>query len=191
MDGINAIVEHILKEARERAAVLQTSAAEQVAEIKRQTDATCEEITKQSALKADLAAEAIINRAKSQAAMEHRRALLEARQLLIDQAISAALDHLVKLDPLAKSELYQSLIESLGAQDGLITANEQDHALVAQLLKKISGRFELNTVVGSFAGGLLLQRGKVVDNLTFDLLIRNQRPHLAALAASILFPDVD
>jgi len=42
---------------------------------------------------------------------------------------------------------------------------------------------------GPFSGGLVLARGRIVENLTFDLLVRNLRPQLAALAAGILFPD--
>lgn len=190
MEGINAIVEHILEGARDRVDHLELSAAEQLAEIRQHAEKVSEEIKMAAELKSRQAAEAILNRARSQVALESRRALLEARQILIDEALETALDRLVHLEESEKALLYQRMIESTGALEGQIIVNKQDQALMAKLIGRLNGRFELVLDEGHFRGGLKVQQSRIVENLTFDLMVRNQRSHLAALAAGILFPDV-
>ena len=189
MDGIESIVDHILNQTREKIARIEASRDEQLAEIERQSTEACATVVRQVEDKAQAQADAVINRATSQAALETRRTLLETRQAMIDEVLQAALVELCQQDSSAKAELYAGLIASTGAADGQITVNDQDRDLMAALLPKLPGRFELADAAGRFAGGLLLRRGRIEENLTFDLLLRNQRPQLAALAAGILYPD--
>ncbi len=191
MDGINAIVNHILSEASENGALHAAAAAEQVAVISQQADSSCAEITASTSAKAQAAADAIINRAVSQVELEKRRALLEARQALIDEAMTQALKQLAGLNAVEKASLYKKLLLSVNATDGRVTVNAADRTLMSDLLPEVSSQLELTAETGEFSGGLLLSRGRIVDNLTFDLLVRNQRPQLAALAAKILFPEAE
>jgi vacuolar-type H+-ATPase subunit E/Vma4 len=189
VDGIESIVDHILNQAREKIALVEASSSEQLAEIERQSAEACEAAARQIEAKAQAQADAVLNRATSQAALETRRTLLETRQKVIDEVLLAALDELCQLESQAKADLYAGLIASTGATHGQITVNEQDRGLMAELLPKLPGQFELAEAAGRFAGGILLRRGRIEENLTFDLLLRNQRPQLAALAAGILYPD--
>lgn len=189
MDGINAIVNHILADASEKCAQHAAAAAEQVLAIQQQADQACAEIVAQASAKAQAHAESVLNRAASQVELEKRRALLEARQTLIDEAISLALLQLAELSQAEKADLYKQLLQSVQATSGLVTVNAADRGLMADVIARLGGQLELSQDSGDFIGGLLLTRGRIVDNLTFDLLVRNQRPQLAALAAAILFPE--
>ena len=191
MDGMNAIVNHILAEASEKCAQHAAAAAEQVQVIQQQADQACSDIAAQAAAKAQAAADAVLNRAASQVELEKRRAMLEARQTLIDEAIALAMLQLAELSQAEKSDLYVQLLQSVKATSGLVTVNAADRSLMAGVIARLGGKLELAPEPGDFIGGLLLTRGRIVDNLTFDLLVRNQRPQLAALAAAILFPEAE
>ncbi|NCB00526.1 MAG: hypothetical protein EOM70_14270, partial [Clostridia bacterium] len=139
--------------------------------------------------KAVHAAKAIINRASSQAALESRRVLLSARQSLIDDVILEATSQLGQLSAPEKKDLYVRMIQATGATGGLLTSNAADLSLMQEVVDALGKDWQLSAEPGSFSGGLILSRGRIEENLTFDLLVRNLRPQLAALAAGILFPD--
>ncbi|MDD2457137.1 MAG: V-type ATP synthase subunit E, partial [Eubacteriales bacterium] len=185
MDGIEAIVEHILADAREKAAQIEAGAAEQIDQIKTQADQACASIRQDADHKGQQAAAAVINRASSQAALEARRVLLEARQNLIDEVIADATHQLGELSDPEKKDLYVRMIQATGSSGGTVTANAADLALMQDVVAVLGKGWDLSTEPGTFSGGLSLSRGRIVENLTFDLLVRNLRPQLAALAAGI------
>lgn len=189
MDGIEAIVEHILADAREKAAQIEAGTAEQIDQIKTQADQACATIQHDADHKGQQAAAAVINRASSQAALESRRVLLEARQSLIDEVIVEATRQLGELSVPEKKELYARMIQATGASGGTVTANAADQVLMQEVVNALGKEWTLSGDPGAFSGGLILSRGRIEENLTFDLLVRNLRPQLAALAAGILFPD--
>jgi len=190
VDGIEAIVEHILADAREKAAQIEAGAAEQIDQIKTQADQACATIRHDADHKGQQAAAAVINRASSQAALESRRVLLEARQSLIDEVIAEATRQLGGLSDPEKKDLYVRMIQATGASGGTVTTNAADLALMQDVVNALGKDWQISSEPGTFSGGLILSRGRIEENLTFDLLVRNLRPQLAALAAGILFPDV-
>ena len=117
--------------------------------------------------------------------------MLESRQVLIEQTIATALENLCNLDETEKTMLYSRLLQSTDAHEGQITVNAKDQPVMQALLPQLDGKFELLTEPGSFSGGFTMRRGRIEDNLTFDLMVRNLRPQLVALAGRILFPDAD
>ena len=189
MDGIEAIVEHILADAREKASQIEAAASEQVEQIHNQTEKACALILQEADQKGQQSAEAVINRAGSQAALESRRALLEARQNLIDEVIAESTSQLARLSDSEKKNLYVRMIQATGLSGGDLTVNASDQDMMKDVVKALGDGWELLGEPGNFSGGLILSRGRIVENLTFDLLVRNLRPQLAALAAGILFPD--
>lgn len=189
MDGLEAIQERIAAQAAEKAAQIREQAAFQVAEIEQQAELVSAQILEAASQKAQAQTEAIRNRAQSQAALEIRREALSVRQQLIDQTIAAALTGLRQLPTERKLALYADMIRSLGTREGFVIANADDQDLVRTLLPQLPGSWTLDNQAGTFTGGLVVRRGRIEDNLTFDLLIRDSHPQLAALAASILYPD--
>lgn len=189
MDGIEAIIEHILADAREKAAQIEAVAAEQVAQIVSETEKACALIREEASRKAAQAAATVINRANSQAALESRRILLEARQELIDEVILSATRQLGELSEVEKKDLYVQMAQATGGSGGVLTVNAADQAMMPAVLAALGQGWELAPQPGSFSGGIVVSRGRIQENLTFDLLVRNLRPQLAALAAGILFTD--
>ena len=139
--------------------------------------------------KGQQAAATLMNRASSQAALESRRAILEARQSLIDEVIQDSTRQLSQLSDLEKKDLYGRMIQSTGATGGILTVNARDRALMETVVAALGQGWSLSVESGTFSGGFILSRGRIEENLTFDLLVRNLRPQLPALAAGILFPD--
>lgn len=189
MDGIEAILEHILADAREKAAQIEAAASEQAEKIHDEANQACELILKEAEQKAGNAASAVMNRASSQASLESRRVLLSVRQSLIDEVIQAATSQLGQLSEPEKKDLYIRMIQATGATGGVLTANAADQTLMQDVVLALGKDWQLAKEPGPFSGGLVLSRGRIEENLTFDLLVRNLRPQLAALAAGILFPD--
>lgn len=189
MDGIETIIEHILAEARGKVVQIEAASAEQVAQIESETSTDCAMIRQTADHKGQQAAATLMNRASSQAALESRRAILEARQSLIDEVIQDSTRQLSQLSDLEKKDLYGRMIQSTGATGGILTVNARDRALMETVVAALGQGWSLSVESGTFSGGFILSRGRIEENLTFDLLVRNLRPQLAALAAGILFPD--
>ena len=188
MEGLSAILEHILARAQEQVSQIESTTKEQIRLIQQQTTDTCQAILQTADIQSDSAVEAIMNRATSQAALESRRLALDVRQHLINETIEQTLVKLGQLNDDDKVKLYTQLILASGATSGEITLNQNDARTIGSRLAKAFPAMTLAPAAGTFTGGLVIRRGRIEDNLTFDLLIRNQRPQLAALAAGVLFP---
>lgn len=186
MDGLQLIQDRILEQARENAAEITARAQKQCQSIIDQAQAERDRYLAEAADKTKAQTEAMLNRATSLASMEKRKRNLQRRQRLIDRVIDQALAGVCNSSTSDKLKLYGSLINKTGAKDGVITLSAADQSIGKDLISKLDGDFSLADDPGTFAGGLVLRRDRIEDNLTFDLIIRNQRPQLSAAAAEAL-----
>lgn len=188
MNGLQAIRERILDEARQAAAQIDEQAEKQVGEILSVAEQDKTKIVTEAEIKAEKQAEALLARARSTALMESRKTLLEARQQMIDRAISGAVEQIRTLPEEQRVAYYRDLIASSSIKNGEIILSAADRHLADRLLK---GRddLRLSDEIGRFNGGLILRRGQVEDNLTLAIIIAGRRPELVRAAADILFPD--
>lgn len=198
VDGLQAIQNRILKEAEATAAAILEQARSTAAESDRQAETQVAILRTEALGRADVQTAAILSRAASTAAMDSRRQQLLARQQLIDQVILMAGKQLHAMPDQEKLALYVNMVNSLQAESGEIALAQNDSHLGAALLEKLGPAFTLATQPGEFEGGVVLRRDRIEDNLTFDLMIRHERPRLSALAAQVLFeaqsavlPDLD
>lgn len=191
MDGLNAIQAKILNEAKERAKEIALRAenykTELIADAQKQKSA----IIADAEEKANAQAEAMIKRAESMASMESRKSDLKARQDLITEVIEAALRKLSEKSDEEKITLYCELIKAHGIDKGEITLSREEQALGKALLERLGGGFSISEEPGTFTGGVIIKHGMIEDNLTFGLVVRNHRPDLSTLAASVLFQEID
>lgn len=190
MDGLQLIQDRILEQAQEKAAEIAAKAQEQSQSIISQAQIEHDRYLADAAEKTKAQTEAMLNRASSLASMEKRKNNLQRRQRLIDRVIDQALLKVCGSSAADKLELYISLIEITGAKNGIITLSQSDQAIGNELIKRLKGDFSLGDKPGSFSGGLILRRDRIEDNLTFDLIVRNQRPQLSAAAAEALPENV-
>jgi V/A-type H+-transporting ATPase subunit E len=186
LEGIDLIRDRILEQAREKADEINDRTKAQRDEIMAAAEQECLQIKADSVVKTKARVDAILNRARSLAAMESRKFELQKRQNQIDLIIERALKKACSLPAEQKLELYCAMIEKSGAENGEITLSEADAGLADALQTRLGTGFTVAGTNGKFNGGLILGRGKIEDNLTFDLIVRNQRPQLSAVAAEAL-----
>ena len=193
MDGINAILDRILADARDRSDYLIAQADQAAAETVAAAQASGEQLQAQAGVLASSQAEAILSRARSAVAMEKRKAMLQARQDLIDEAIARAGKTVQNLPGADKVSFGRSLLQSSKIRKGSVILPAADRHLGPAMLDELDGgmSFTLDDESGDFTGGLIIRQGQVEENLTLDLLIKNSRTQLVQLAASILFPPTE
>lgn len=193
MDGINAILDRILADARDRSDYLIAQADQAAADIVAAAQTSGEQLLAQAGVLASSQAEAILSRARSAVAMEKRKAMLQARQDLIEEAIARAGLTVQNLPDTEKVSFCRSLLQASKIRKGSVILPAADRHLGPAMLDGLgdSMSFTLDDESGDFTGGLIIRQGQVEENLTLDLLIKNSRTQLVQLAASILFPTTE
>jgi len=187
LEGLEAIKLRILADAREEADAILRQARETAAELKEKNEQTAAQLLTEARQTGNARAEAVVSRARSLAALDQRKTLLGARQELVDETIRLALERLAALEPERKLVLYQALIEQSGMAEGEVILSRQDQMLGPRLLLQSRCQISVSEQAGNFAGGLVIRSGLIEENLTFETLIKNDRPALVRLAADILF----
>lgn len=187
MEGLEAIKLRILADAREEADAILRQARETAAELKEKNDQAAAQLLAEARQTGKARAEAVVSRARSLAALDQRKTLLGARQELVDETIRLALERLTALEPERKLALYQALIEQSGMAEGEVILSRQDQMLGPRLLLQSRRQISVSEQAGDFAGGLVIRSGLIEENLTFETMIKNDRPVLVRLAADILF----
>jgi len=184
VEGIDRIKRHILAEAEAEA----TALLEETERFSEKELANAHEeretILKEAAERAQEEAGLLIKRGEGVADALNRKRRLERRQALADEVIQRALDLLCAKPAAERVALYASWVKALGLEEGEITlaASERDE-LAGPLLGALpGGRFTISADGGAFSGGLIVTCGRVRDNLTYDMLVRDHRPWLAKVA---------
>ena len=196
MNGIEKITARIAQDGQAENDALLAQAKAQAAEItakyQTQAKAAADEVLEQGRA----AAQDRARHLDSMAQMECRKAVLAAKQDVIEEAFQAALKKLQSLP----SDQYVDLLATLAAQAST-TGNEKlifapglraqvGKAVVVAANKKLpggEGSLTLSEETRPMDGGFILSDGAVEVNCTFDTLIRLQRGALAGEVAKVLF----
>ena len=187
MHGLAAIQKRIQANACEEADEILREADKAAAEILAEQDKAGQRLLAEARSKAEVQAEAIVSRARSLAALDQRKALLRARQQLVDQTLQHVLDRLCRLPAADKLAFYRLLVERSGLTEGEVILAGADRDLGPLLLADRASGLTLSAEAGSFAGGLVVRRGLIEENLTFETLLKNNHAAWVSLAASVLF----
>ena len=190
---MKAIQDRIVEEANESAEQVIERARHQTSQIIADAKAEAEKITVSAQEEASQMMETRLNRARSMSSLEKRKAALSARQKLVDQVISEAVAHLCSLSPAEKISFYQDILRSQdnGTSTAEVVFSKQDMAISEKVTQPFEGRFKAAGTAGDFLGGLVIRRGRIEENLTFDLTIKNKRSELVQVAAGVLTPAKD
>lgn len=194
MTGLENILAEIRKSAEE--AAVQTRE-----EAQKKSDAVLEEArakAKEEAARMDaetrVMVEKIAERAKTAAALERRRYILEAKQEVIGEMIDAARESLYVLREEDYFVLLQAMIAKYALpQDGELILSEKDAARLPRgFLKKINaslqeGALTLSEEKRYLDGGFLLRYGGIEENCTFDALFDAAREQLQDDVNKMLF----
>ena len=195
MNGIEKITARIEEDGRKENDALLAEARAQAAEISAKYQAEAKAVTDEVLSQGRAAAQARAGHLDSMAQMECRKAVLAAKQDVIEEAFQAAHKKLLELP----SEQYVALLANLAAKAS-VTGQEKlifspshraqvGKAVVVAANEKIgpSAALTLSEESRPMDGGFILSDGAVEVNCTFDTLIRLQRGALAGEVAKVLF----
>lgn len=186
MEGIERIKNHILEEADKEVASLASETQAFVAKELNDAERQASELLGEAASRAEEDAGQLIRRGESLAEAEGRKRALVKRQRMVDQVIDRALEQLSNEPADVRVSRYLAWITLLDVESAVITLSESDlreirDALLASLPPD---RFTIDPLPGEFSGGIVVSHGRIRDNLSYDLVVRDHRADLARLALS-------
>lgn len=197
MTGLENITKQIIGEAEAAAEKARISAASEASTIL--ADARQENQKNAELLRAETEekAAAIVEHAKSGAALKHRQAMLAAKQELIAEMISDAKNSLLQMDDESYFAMLLKLaVKSAWPSAGSILLNERDLArapkdLQARLntaLQAVPGAaLTLSDETRSIDGGFVLVYGGIEENCSFEAMFYDKREALQDKVQELLF----
>lgn len=193
MNGIERILQRIEAEAQAERDQLLKAAHEEAEQIRSRYQAQAEQEAAEQEAKRQRAAQEQEERLISVAQMEARKTLLAAKQALVEQAYSQALERLRSLSEAERIPVLADLLAraSSNGQEEVIVSPE-DHAHVGQAAVEAANaasglRLTLSEETRPIQGGFILKDGSIEMNCTFDTLVRLQRTETAGMVAKKLF----
>lgn len=199
MAGAEKIVERILADARQHAAAIKAEAEEKAAGIIEKARSEAEKSRRRILDKARATAEERRRRILTIAELEGRKAVLAAKEALLEEAFATALKNLRELD----TPSYQQVIRSLllrsvrtGSEEVVISPEDQDR-LTPEFITSVNQEIRLRTRGKGLTlaserrplggGGFVLRSGGVEINNSFAALLAMQREELEPEVAAVLF----
>lgn len=189
------VVTKILKEADKKSARILEAAREEAAKIATSSSQEVLRISEKAKQQAEERRIEEKDRILASANLDIRKAILERKQSLMDEAFSNAMLRLRQKN----TEEYVTLIEKLllGAVESgneEVVVGEADREMInADVISRVNkklgkrGNLRLSGTPGSMTGGFVLRHGKIDTNLSFDGLIELAREGLETEVAKILF----
>ena len=195
MNGIEKITARIQQDGQKEIDAVLAEARAQAAELTAKYQAEAKAAADEVLSQGRAAAQARTSHLDSMAQMECRKAVLAAKQDVIEEAFQAAHKKLLELP----SEQYVALLANLAAKAS-VTGQEKlifspshraqvGKAVVVAANEKIGpdAALTLSEESRPMDGGFILSDGAVEVNCTFDTLIRLQRGALSGEVAKVLF----
>ncbi|AEE92206.1 V-type proton ATPase subunit E [Tepidanaerobacter acetatoxydans Re1] len=200
MEGIAKIKATILEEAQEEKQKLLENARAQARDIRAKYENKAEEILNDILEKANRAAEEKKRRILSMAQLENRKALLQAKQQIIDEVFEKAKAKLKNMSDEDYSNLIaEMLLKSVVTGNEEVVISEDDkNRITPDFIKKINeklksmgkqGNLRISETPGKMIGGFILKSEDMEINCTFDSLINMEREELETEIAKILFEE--
>ena len=195
MKGIDNICGKIVSEAQDKAFEIIEQAKKEAAlfedEQKSSTGLLVDSVAAAGAQKAENAKELKIKNA----AMEAKRMTASKKQELIDKAFSSALNKLTSLPDDEQASLLARLAASACEDDGAgeLVFNKKDRERLGE--KTVSaansllsnGRLSLSGDVAPIKGGVIVKKGNIDFNCSFEVILRMLKEELSADVARTLF----
>ena len=195
MNGIEKITARINEDSRKEAYAILAQARAEAAEIADRARAEAKAVEDEVLAQGRRAAAEREDRLASTAQMECRKAVLAAKQDVIEEAFEQAHKQLLDLS----QEKYIALLADLAVQAS-VTGKEKlifsapDRARVGKaVVAAANGKLAKDAMLTlaeetrPMDGGFILSDGAVEVNCTFDTLIRLQRGALSGEVAKVLF----
>ncbi|UCD72159.1 MAG: V-type ATP synthase subunit E [Syntrophobacterales bacterium] len=199
--SLEAIVDRILRDARQRASQIEGESGAQVQSIRSQCEETIHALQETSRKRAEKLAEEQRKRILSIAELDIRKEVLALKQKMIERAFEKALSQVLEGDEEGYSALLKKLILKADPEgDEELILNQKDRERMGNgfiremnesLLKADKkGKLKLAPESRPIRGGVILRRGRKEVNCSVESIIYLKRDELEAIVARILFPDV-
>lgn len=183
MEGIERITNKILEDAKAEVSRIESETENFVREQQESSESMRKRVLEDSRKKAEEDAEALLGRAESLASSERRKRDLAVNQSDVRRSIDLAVELLTEASAEERVERYLSWIKSHNISAGEIILSERDQELAEALLAELpQGKFTVADTAGKMRGGIIVEHGRMEENLTYDLIIHNYMPRLTQLA---------
>lgn len=190
-----AITEKIIEEARATAADVLREAGEKIDRIRAEAEREAERKREAASSQADAQATQLRDRMLRMAELDQKKALLQVKREVIDEAFDDALARMRAMNDTQKKDFFERLLLAASEQGEQLVVGRADRALFdatymarlnAALQKAGRPAVELSDEVGE-GGGFVLRRGGLAVSCTFESVLEEQRPRLEAEVAAALF----
>ncbi|MHB1454936.1 MAG: V-type ATP synthase subunit E [Saccharofermentanales bacterium] len=189
MRGLDAIKDRILSQAHEQAKEIAESGDRQAQDIIAESVRAATDSLEKHAQADSKDAEAILMRDRSLAVSESRQIILSCKQKLIEETIEEAVASLCVMDDEKKRALYTEMLRRNLKGGETVKFCLKDMELAGSLASSAGIHFLVDPVPGDFSGGFIVSGDMVEINLTFDMIVRQYRNDLMAVAATALFVE--
>lgn len=198
MSGANKLKEKILAEANSQAEEVLAEARKKAADILAKGE---EEAAAKKAAVLELArtqAEERRRRAQTIAELDARKAILAAKEGLIEDTFTQALSRLSQMDQKTFEDLMYPMLlaASQTGTEEIIVSQADRKRFTPEVLDRVNkalaqqgkaGNLVLSGETREMQGGFILRAGDVEINNSFDSILRMQRDQLEPEVATILF----
>lgn len=193
MEGLEAIKDRIISIAGEKASDIEFACDKTVAEILDEARGVAEDILKESDKRVKSEISGIMRRYESSANSERRKIMLSAKQDILENALDDAVLKLKGMPAEKKKKLYGDMLDKVesNCDSPEIQFNEDDLEIAKALSDELQGEFKIDPNPGKFSGGFIVRDGNIETNMTFEMILRQHRQELVAVAAEELFSGED
>jgi V/A-type H+-transporting ATPase subunit E len=197
MDGIERITNQITEDVRQETAQIEAQAKKDAEGIMARYEAQAAKESAEIVARGHKAADERVERLGSVARLEAKKVILAAKQEMVGEAFTLALEKLCTLP----EEEYVALLAKLAAgaaktgREQVILSQKDRTRFGKQVVTRANellgakGGLKLSEEVRPLKGGLVLQGDRVEVNCSFETLVRLQREETAASVAQVLFAE--
>lgn len=187
MDGLDAIRDKILAEAKKNAQLINDETASEIDIVIAETKSKTEAIAAKAIAQAEKEEINYKKRIDSLSALETRKIILAAKQDIIDDVINKAILSLKNMPHKEKIDLYIEILRKVVIGGETIQFNKTDSGFADEIQKALPFPVKINPENGNFTGGMIVVRDTVEINMTFEMIAKQYRSELVAIAADSLF----
>ncbi|MCI9375593.1 MAG: hypothetical protein HFF85_04230 [Oscillibacter sp.] len=195
MNGIDKITQRIEADAQTEIDRVLADARDEAAKIAAKYKAQADAEAADLAAKNRKAAAEREERLAGTAQMEARKALLAAKQEMVEKAYALALEKLCAMPAEKYADVLAGLLAeacSSGNEEVIFSPEDQKKAgkaAVEKANKNGGKKLTLSKETRPIKGGFILRSGNVEVNCAFDTLVRLQKAETAGAVAKKLFPE--
>ena len=192
--AIETIIARIESDAEEEAQRIREETKQEIGRILSEAGKTAEERHSGIIARGEQEIKTITGRILSQARMDARHMLREAKERGISDCFSEAEKSLTHITQTTRYEtilrdLIRDAIDELGAEDAVIISTERDREIVRKILPETGKKISIGTECAIAIGGVIVRSrsGSVTVNNTFDVRLERQRDGLVYELSRILY----